>query len=386
VNTTVYKPTLAAEIIDAAINPALWQERIDQLVNTFGGQTGTLLTLRMLEGGRIDIAHASSIITEEFARVYNEKYHKYEEAAIPYMMRTKRFQLVTDVDIWPDREAFDKRPDVIFASKNVGFYHRIVARINEEPAYFETFAIQYPNGATLPDEAGRDLITAYLPTISSTVRLGRTFSILKARFNATLSVLDRYRIAVMLVLSDGTIVLQNRTAEQLMDRQRGIAKSRDGKLAISDAEATGTINELIHRASRTANAEDMRPVGMTLVRSTAGADPILCEVSAVRDSVDELGERFRGAILSIYDPKDSPPVSLQGFGLVYSLTKAEEAITRMLLEGLNTDDIAGARSVSIGTVRNQIKSIMAKTGSHTRAELVRKASNANLPIDNPDES
>ncbi|CAN0312114.1 unnamed protein product, partial [Chrysoparadoxa australica] len=182
------------------------------------------------------------------------------------------------------------------------------------------------------------------------------------------------------------IVLRNRTAERLLDRQRGIARTREGKLAVSDPEAGAVIGDLIYRAARTANAEDMKPVGMTLVRSIAGDDPILCEVSAVRDTLDELGDRFRGAILSFYDPTDNPPISLQGFGLVYGLTPAEEAVTRMLLEGLTTDDIAGARSVSIGTVRNQIKSVMAKTSSQTRAELVRKASNANLPIDEPDDN
>jgi DNA-binding CsgD family transcriptional regulator len=384
-DTTGYKPTLAAEIIDAAVDPMLWPERLDQLIEHLGGYTGAVLTLRMLDGGKIDIAYANSRVTADLARRYNERYHKYEEDFFPYMMKSQRFELVTDVDVWPDREAFDKRPDVVFGSQEVGFYHRIVARINEEPSFFETFAIQYANGVTLPDEKGRAAISSYLPTISNTVRLGRMFSILKARFSATLSVLDRYRVAVMLVLSSGTIVLQNRTAERLIERQRGIARTRDGKLAVSDPNAAGVVGDLIYRASRTADAQDMKPVGMTLVRSSAGDDPILCEVSAIRDTLDELGDRFRGAILSFYDPTDNPAISLQGFGLVYGLTQAEETITRMLLEGLTTDDIAGARSVSIGTVRNQIKSIMGKTGSRTRAELVRKASNANLPIDETDE-
>lgn len=55
----------------------------------------------------------------------------------------------------------------------------------------------------------------------------------------------------------------------------------------------------------------------------------------------------------------------------FSLSRAESDIVRMIVDCKSVNDIAAQRGRSIGTVRNQIKSILAKTGSRSQIELVR---------------
>ncbi len=54
----------------------------------------------------------------------------------------------------------------------------------------------------------------------------------------------------------------------------------------------------------------------------------------------------------------------------YGLTSAETEVANGLLTGFALKEIAALRKVTVGTVRDQIKSILAKTGTGKQAELV----------------
>ncbi len=57
---------------------------------------------------------------------------------------------------------------------------------------------------------------------------------------------------------------------------------------------------------------------------------------------------------------------------IFGLTRAEVNVASHLFRGLDTNEIAEERCVSVGTVRNMIKSILKKTGSHRQAGLIAK--------------
>jgi DNA-binding CsgD family transcriptional regulator len=55
----------------------------------------------------------------------------------------------------------------------------------------------------------------------------------------------------------------------------------------------------------------------------------------------------------------------------FGLTQSESRVAGLVAEGLSPREIAEARHVSIHTVRDQIKSVLGKTGLHRQAELAR---------------
>jgi DNA-binding CsgD family transcriptional regulator len=55
----------------------------------------------------------------------------------------------------------------------------------------------------------------------------------------------------------------------------------------------------------------------------------------------------------------------------YSFTEAETEVVNGLLTGYSLEEIAALRKVKIGTVRDQVKSMLAKTGTGKQAEMVR---------------
>jgi DNA-binding CsgD family transcriptional regulator len=59
---------------------------------------------------------------------------------------------------------------------------------------------------------------------------------------------------------------------------------------------------------------------------------------------------------------------------LYNLTRAEADIANLLLEGLSLEQISEQRLVSLDTVRSQVKTLLAKTGSSRQSTLIKKLS------------
>ena len=63
-----------------------------------------------------------------------------------------------------------------------------------------------------------------------------------------------------------------------------------------------------------------------------------------------------------------PPKS--GFADYHDLTRRQEDVLRLLLQGKSTRDISESLCVSFGTAKNHVSNIFARTGVHSRFELI----------------
>jgi DNA-binding CsgD family transcriptional regulator len=80
---------------------------------------------------------------------------------------------------------------------------------------------------------------------------------------------------------------------------------------------------------------------------------------------------FLGArlILTLRDLEAVRRPPLEILSEVFSLTAAEAMVASMVAAGWSPEEIANELQVSRETVRNQIKTIFGKTGTHRQSEL-----------------
>jgi DNA-binding CsgD family transcriptional regulator len=83
------------------------------------------------------------------------------------------------------------------------------------------------------------------------------------------------------------------------------------------------------------------------------------------------GDGIGGVLLLATDPEK--PIMLRDDALRehYSLTEAETEVANGLLTGYSLEEIAALRKVQVGTVRHQVKSMLAKTGTGKQTDMVR---------------
>jgi DNA-binding CsgD family transcriptional regulator len=85
------------------------------------------------------------------------------------------------------------------------------------------------------------------------------------------------------------------------------------------------------------------------------------------------GPRVTGRILAVWLERGvaAPPGATRALAARFGLTLREAEVALALAGGATAGEIARAAGVSVHTVRNQIKSALAKTGSRRQADLVR---------------
>lgn len=212
------------------------------------------------------------------------------------------------------------------------------------------------------------------------MKLGNIFRLLEQRYHAVLTMLDRFMLPVAVVDRDRRLILANRSLETVFSRKDGIGADHYGHLRLWDGEAQLDLHRAIDTLSATARGDGGDAVHLITARRPSGDHPLCLEVSPIRDTNRELDRGLYGAFVKVYDPACHPVVEVSSLSAVYGLTDAETSVTMMLVNGLDVETIAQTREASPATVRTQIKSILHKTDSASRADLIRRAVSAHLPV------
>ncbi len=80
-------------------------------------------------------------------------------------------------------------------------------------------------------------------------------------------------------------------------------------------------------------------------------------------------------------PDNPQIIDVSGLELLFSLTKAESEVCRLMATGYTTTEIADIRGTKPDSIRNQINTLLTKTNTRHRSELVQLALSINLPVD-----
>jgi DNA-binding CsgD family transcriptional regulator len=214
------------------------------------------------------------------------------------------------------------------------------------------------------DETGRRLFASLAPHVRAAVRT--SMSVGNQRAALLTDTFDKLGMAAFICDQAGNVLRHTPAAEKLCAAGSGLLLRR-GKIGASRPAEHAALETAIRViADRKAGTE---PQTVVIHAGDNHAPPLTVDVMPLPRQRLELRFDARALLVVRAEAGDEgrrAAVLRDNFGF----TPAEVEIALALARGMKAEAIASARGVSVGTVRVQIKSLLAKAGVNRQVELV----------------
>jgi DNA-binding CsgD family transcriptional regulator len=222
-----------------------------------------------------------------------------------------------------------------------------------------THFVLHPDEVSLEAEEARILAT-FSRRLIEIAALSRN-DIAEASASDALNVL---RQPALLIDVDGFVVQSNAALAELLD---GNLKVKDRRLYIHNLEARSALHGFIERM-RSASQNGV-PAVEPIVIPRQDELPIVLRIWPIERPARWPAPDVRALLtLTALGPRPGPPAAV--LAKVFGLTPSEARLASIMARGAAPEMAARELNVSRETVRNQLKSIFAKTGTHRQGELV----------------
>jgi DNA-binding CsgD family transcriptional regulator len=367
------------DIYNAALRPDLWPKALDCVTEILPTR-GAVIIAYDHDDQAYKMQAWSSIFTAEDMREYGERFSQYEMQVSNYLRDCPPRYMGTDLEIWPDMENEPDRPDLKFLRERFGIVARGGAKLNTHGGWKDFITVQHGQQWKHVQAGFWKALKMTVPHLSKAVEIGRTFNMLRLRYQAVLAALDKVSIGMCVATGNGWIAVCNEEAQRILSARDGLSLSRDGHLTARNDDLTARLKAAIQSTAQTAKGEGVDDeISITCPR-ISDKTPFLIVVSPLRDSNAELEPHFSGSLIYIIDPDETAEFSIDGLARIFGLSTAEAGVCEALIHGGTVKVIADQRGVSPETVRSQVRSIYSKTNVSSRTGLIRLALLVNPPI------
>lgn len=343
---------------EAVLDPSAWPQLMDDISEAAGGSGAVLLQSDVRTP---DVPHTESL--DALIRTYfADGWHLRDVRAarcVPLLLNGSRVVIDEDIFTRAEMRRLPMYNEGIlphgfqwFAA--VGFFAgpalwglSIQRKVEEEP--FTRSEAQLL--ATLSDRLSE------VATLSTAV--GRI-----ALSSAT-QALDRIGQPAVAINCCGNVVEANRASESTFGTHLYV--NACGRLCAHDACADAALQTLFDRLRVAPDSEPITNEPIVVHRGKKA--PVIIRALSIPEAARG---PFRGACalltFSSLGPKPGPDPKL--LGDAFGLTRAEAAVATFVVQGKSLAAIADERGIARVTVRNQLRTVLAKTGTHRQSELV----------------
>ena len=370
-------------IYDSAVDSSVWGNTLEKGAHAIGAKGAILLIIDQRPEGQYQVNHFSKIWTRapERVQMYNEKYGHYEKPVWDKLFTMPKQNLVLDTDFWADEPNLLERPDYRYLRENVGIVHKCAARLNDNMSWWDTLVVHFDEQQKSIPRQSISNISHLLPHVAKSVELSRAFDLLRQQHNAVLAALDHVKVGMCIALQNGDLVVRNSEANRILDEKDGLRVSPDGKLFCHQSERNAQLQSAIEDATKTACGKHTTHELLLINERSSKNESLLTEVAPLSDYSAELEPHLKGALVTIIDPSNSQPFSVDKAAKAYGLTAAEAEVCRLLVDGNSTNLMAEKRDVSPETIKTQVKSVLQKTACNRRSDLIRLILKTTPPIE-----
>lgn len=209
------------------------------------------------------------------------------------------------------------------------------------------------------------LMQLLVPHLQSAMEMRQTLGAARSRAMGAEAIANASATPTFLLASNSAILHTNAAGRKLLQDGDGLILT-NGMLQAAKDSMKRPLRELLSRT----DASAANFMGFN------AAKPLALERPSGRKSLQLLAapspeHGAGGVLLLVTDPEKSVAIPDDALKAHYNFTEAEAEVANGLLTGYSLDEISAFRNVKIGTVRDQVKSMLSKTGTSKQVELVR---------------
>jgi DNA-binding CsgD family transcriptional regulator len=345
------------ELLDRVVlDRELWPDVCDSLASYLGGIGAAFVPEDVGLSGPWIVASPS--LSGLLAEIFRDGWHlrNYRRRAIPII---KQRGYATDLDI-ADAATMRREPfyTELLGPWKLGYFIGLNVKVGRQTWIA---AVDREVGATQPGEALFRRAQHVLPFLSASVR--GSFALGQKRYEAWKDFIAEGSRGVFVLDYLGHVIDRNDASEAYL--KMGL-RLRNGLLQLRDPARDPAFQRLVTAASAI-----FTPPSLPLPVSWRGEDRQLVVAEAVRLNSGAGAFNNLGAALIVVRTAREEVVAISDvLRKAANLTEAESRLAHALFEGNSLADYASSAGNTVGTVRQQLKSIFRKTQTRRQAELV----------------
>lgn len=339
-------------IYEAALLPEAWPKALDAVAKVAQASGGILFaTSGRFAGWR------SSATVQEAGQKFIEEGWIQRSRRTPLIMAWNQPGFLRDSDVWNDAElAADPLQTELLLPAGLG---RDMATLIATPSGEKiVLSVLRPLSAGPYDDATLERVDRLRPHLARAAVLSARLGM--DRMRAAVKLLDVVGLAAAIVGPGRTVLASN----ALFDAVPQVVPLAFSRLGLRSPSAHRRLEEALVRIEA---GRPGRLLSLLLAADEAAPDSVLHVVPLRRDARDLMAGAV--AVVVVTPGRSSAAPSIDLLNSLFDLTVGEARVARGLMNG-SIQDFAAASSVSVETVRTQLKAVLRKTGTGRQSGLV----------------
>lgn len=350
---------VTGEIYDSASDESAWR----RLPEVLAAATGAATCVVCADTGRT-VDEIVTLDLDAMAGEYAAHYHTQD----PWMIHMRRavpgLRTVRGEEILP-ASAFAETEFYRDFARHSGTFHLLSAYFPLAPGRYMTVGIHRPRGAREFGAGPLRMMNGLLPHLQRSTQLRRRLAQAEARAGAGFAALSALSFPAIVCAAGGHVRFANDAALALAGAESGLGLgTASAPMAVARPVESRVLRRMIADAARGGAGGALR------VHDTGGRI-LLVLVAPLAPSLRELPGGEGLALVALGPGGDAPAFRRVVLASLFGLTAAESALAAALLTPGSLEAIAAERGVSMTTVRTQLRSIFAKTGTESQRDVVR---------------
>ncbi len=357
---------LVAQLYEASMDETQWGTVAEEVIAAFDAPS-MLLAVCDTATGAAQVSAATANMTEARIRTWNEYYHKVDlYLALGPKVGASNILLGQEwipQDVWLNSEIYRDY------ARHVDMCHFLGSWIQVRGSTACALGIHRPERAAAFDDQASRRAAAFVPHLQRALQMKLRLEEVSLERDRAQALVDRMDCGVMVVDRNSRILSANRYAEEVLAAGACLVSHHGHLLAASLSPTANRMLRHMIRASVDVMTDPAIAPGGSLTLPRDGGPPIAIQIAPFRWRSGSLLPMASAAIVFIRD-LGRRLVGGATFQALFGLTAAEGAVATALVEGMSIDEIAALHGVSRNTVRTQLSSVKAKTGTGRQGELI----------------